>query len=99
AFGGIASGMDPLMLAASVQPYVGVLWLINLAFFIDLGCLPSKEGPNKYGDPPGFGGISTPQPPSGPAPSTASALGMQAAMDRAISQRDTMKAAPVKASA
>jgi uncharacterized membrane protein YhaH (DUF805 family) len=78
-----------LDLAASLQPYSAVLSLINLGFFIDLGCLPGKRGPNRFGDPPGLTGISTPQ--QGPlvldAP-TASAAGMQAAMERAIAQLD-----------
>jgi uncharacterized membrane protein YhaH (DUF805 family) len=33
-------------------PYFALLMLTSLAFFIDLGCLPSVEGTNKYGPPP-----------------------------------------------
>jgi uncharacterized membrane protein YhaH (DUF805 family) len=86
---GALNKQAPLDLAASLQPYSALLSLINLAFFVDLGCLPGKRGPNRFGDPPGLTGISTPQ--QGPlvldAP-TEAAAGMQAAMERAIAQRD-----------
>ena len=101
--GAIAGQTPPLALVAQVEPYAGVLWLINLAFFIDLGCLPGKQGPNRYGDQPGLSGMSKPSPSAGqPSPGSKPAgasLGMQAAMERAIAQRGALGSASAKAGA
>ncbi len=39
----------------SVGIWVLILNLINIFMFVDLGCMPGKNGPNKYGNPPGDG--------------------------------------------
>jgi uncharacterized membrane protein YhaH (DUF805 family) len=103
--GEITSGAPPATIGASIQPYVTMLWIINLAFFIDLGCLPGKEGPNRYGNPPGSA-------PSAPAPapsksikviaaSTGAAFGSaEQAIDRALAARARAPAVtPVAAAA
>lgn len=91
---GILSGQQPMQVAASIQLYLLLLFLINLGFFIDLGCLPGKPEANKYGDPPGSGGSYTPAPqapaaPSAAAPATtmSSLFGAQTAMERAIAEQ------------
>lgn len=93
--GAIATGADPVAIAASAQPYATILWILNLAFFIDLGCMPSNEGPNKYGDPPGTprGGLTPPapsplKPPKNGAEAATSLFGAQSAMDRAIAEKE-----------
>jgi uncharacterized membrane protein YhaH (DUF805 family) len=69
--------------------YFWILVLCGLAMFIDLGCLPSQEGSNKYGDPPGTPGARGPQPQPIPGmPSTKAFVSVQEAMDRAIAQRE-----------
>ena len=80
----------------------GLLMLTSLAFFIDLGCLPGKAEPNKYGNPPG----SPPSPsaaPFRPQPSasvsvTNSLFGAQAAMERAIAEQPKASLRPAMAS-
>lgn len=54
---GEISGGDAFMTGAagSIGMWVLLLNLINLFMFVDLGCMPGKPGPNKYGDPPGGG--------------------------------------------
>ena len=92
--GAIASGADPLQIASAAQPYTIILWIINFAFFIDLGCLGSVEGPNKYGDPPGSPRGFTPpepsplKPPKNGAEAANSLFGAQSAMDRAIAAKE-----------
>jgi len=106
-FHGVATNMSGAEVGAAMQPWLMFLWLINFAFFIDLACLPSKEGPNKYGNPPGAPPSSTPYAPSGapagkaaPAAAAASSLlGAQSAMDRAIAERARQPQGPVKAAA
>jgi uncharacterized membrane protein YhaH (DUF805 family) len=82
--GAAISNATPQAVAESLQPFVLAGWAVNLWFFIDLGCLPGVEGPNKYGNPPG----SPPSPTqhhTGPAP--ASTLGgAEAAMQRALAE-------------
>jgi len=84
--GGLGSMQTADQLAAAIQPYLLLGMVINLGFFINLGCLPGTNGSNKYGDPP-KGGSRSPSP-SGPVDnaSAASALfgGAQSALDRAI---------------
>lgn len=87
--------------AAQVFSEIGgwslLLWAINLGFFIDLACLPGKEGPNKYGNPPGASGGGAPSgipgrpQPAAPAFSLDSA---QSAIDRAIAEQAKAKAGP-----
>lgn len=99
--GGITSGHHPAQVLTAIQPFIAMLWIVNLGFFIDLGCLPSKEGPNKYGDPPGSPGPSvspTPAPraPDAAAPASAmsSLFGAQSAMERAIAEQARATVAP-----
>lgn len=98
AIGAIASGGDAAHAAASMQPWPMILFLIQIWFFIELGCLPGTPGPNKYGDQPGGGGVAG-RPAYAPAASgKAAALdtipgmktalsGVESAMDRAIAER------------
>src|SRR6185436_18344441 len=80
---------------ADALPYFGLLMLISLGFFIDLGCLPSVEGTNKYGPPPGTPPASLdPSRPSGAVEATSSLFGAQTAMDRAIADARKPQAAP-----
>ena len=65
--GGIASGQHPEQVASSIGGWLLVLQAINLFMFVDLGCMPGKSEPNKYGDPPG-GGFNGGAPSSGGAP-------------------------------
>jgi uncharacterized membrane protein YhaH (DUF805 family) len=80
------------------------LLVVSLGFFINLGCLPGVDGPNKYGDPPGRGGAFAPTAPSAPsangnAPSAAasSLMSAQSAIDRAVAERARARANPVPA--
>jgi uncharacterized membrane protein YhaH (DUF805 family) len=105
-FGAIASGADPAQMAFAAQPWSTILMLIQLWFFVELGCLPSKPGPNKFGDQPGGGSAPTGNAPSfaaaansapkkaGPViPGMVSTLGSaESAMDRAIAERAKQQA-------
>ncbi|MFT3729069.1 MAG: DUF805 domain-containing protein [Terricaulis sp.] len=96
-FGGIMGGVPPIEIGAAMGPYMTVNWLIGLLFFVDLGCLPSQEGPNKHGDPPGAPGARAPQPiPDAPSGGLTNA---QSAMERAIAQRDAGPAPQANAAA
>ncbi|MGQ0533293.1 MAG: hypothetical protein ACT4OF_11475, partial [Caulobacteraceae bacterium] len=91
-FGAIATGADPVTVAGAAQPWSAILWLINLGFFVDLGLMPGKEGPNKYGDPPGGAPSRTPGAPAKgaeqPIPSMQGAFtGAESAIERAIAER------------
>lgn len=82
-----AIGLAPIILAATV--------IVNIWFFIDLGCMPGVAGPNRFGNPPGS--PSAPSAPTSgsarsaadavlkPTPSTLSSA--EAAMERAIADR------------
>ncbi len=99
---GVASGAHPEQIASSIGMWVLLLQGINLFMFVDLGCMPGKEGPNKYGNPPG-GGLSGGAPTGGPIPSQAAPskgttaipgmgqshalVGAESAIDRAIAAR------------
>lgn len=104
-FGAIANGADPVQVAMSAQPWSSILMLIQIWFFVELGCLPSKPGPNKFGDPPGGAPGSAPSfaPAANSAPRKAapaipgmtSTLGSaESAMDRAIAERAKQQAQP-----
>jgi uncharacterized membrane protein YhaH (DUF805 family) len=97
-FGAIASGADPAQLATAGQPWSMILMVIQIWFFVELGCLPSKPGPNKYGDQPGGGSAPTanvPGAPAAPAKKSSTAIpgmpstlgGAESAMERAIAER------------
>lgn len=88
--GGAMSGQPFGHVAASGMGWLLLLWAIQFAFFIDLGCLAGKDGPNRYGDPPGSGSLPPSAPIAPPAPGqsvTASLFGAQKAMDRAIAEQ------------
>jgi uncharacterized membrane protein YhaH (DUF805 family) len=94
--GAIATRASTAEIGHAVEPYIAALWIINLLFVIDLGCLGSVEGPNRYGDPPGAApGSPPPAPqPRAPAPSTAAVaatalFGAERAMERAIAARES----------
>lgn len=57
---GSATDVEPLVASAiaSAGTWLAVLSLVQLFIVVDLGCMSSKPGPNKYGPPPGdgFGG-------------------------------------------
>lgn len=89
--GGVFSGAPVQAVANSIQPYVLVLWAINLWFFIDLGCLPGQDGPNRFGNPPGSG---SPQTKRADGATASSLFGAQSAMDRAIAEQGKAQAAP-----
>ena len=78
-----ASSPEAGVIAAigAAAPYWAVLFLVNIWFFIELGCLPSKEGPNKYDGPASPNAPTSPTPPprsdapvSAPAANSAMAL-------------------------
>jgi uncharacterized membrane protein YhaH (DUF805 family) len=96
--GHIVSGAPPEAAMMALQPYVMVSSLINLWFFIDLGCLGGVNGPNKYGDPPGGGFVGGGSPSSAPVapartaqPQGAGSLAFlgsaEKAMERAIAEQ------------
>ena len=108
-FGHIASGSSPSEIFGAVQPYLLVMQVVNLLFFVDLGCLGSVDGPNQYGDhprdggmpPAGQGGASGKPSPGGgsPLPAAAGLFSAQSAMDRAIAAQaqGPIRAAPMRA--
>lgn len=73
--------------------------VICLGFFINLGCLPGTDGPNKYGDPPGSppSARTDPSPNGRPHAQAAFSLGSaEAAMERAIAEKARVAPGPVK---
>ncbi len=64
---GAASGARFEDVISSASMWFVLLQLVNVFLFVDLGCMPSKPGPNKYGNPPG-GGVSGGSVPAHPAP-------------------------------
>lgn len=101
--GAAMTGADPVTAMAAAQPWATILWLVQLWFLVELGFMPGKEGPNKYGNPPGNGHApsvvpgapTTPAknaaqpviPGMGQAPATPSLAGAESAIDRAIAAR------------
>lgn len=69
------------------------LVVISLGLFVNLGCLPGTQGPNKFGDPPGSAPSSVPpvRPSAAPAAPKAAPVmslgGAESAMERAIAAR------------
>lgn len=90
------------VLATETQPWWLALQIVNLLLFIDLGCLGSVEGPNKYGDPPGTprkfdleAGASTPlTAPRTSSEAATSLFSAQSAMDRAIAEKENAPQPP-----
>jgi uncharacterized membrane protein YhaH (DUF805 family) len=78
--GGAAMNAPAASVVPNTLPWFGIGFLINLWLFIDLGCLPGTDGPNKFDD-------NSP-PPAARTPSTGGVAlmlgGAQSAMDRAI---------------
>jgi uncharacterized membrane protein YhaH (DUF805 family) len=73
--------------------------VICIGFFINLGCLPGTDGPNKYGDPPGSprSPSSDPLKPSRPQTQAAFSLGSaEAAIERAIAEKARAAPAPAR---
>lgn len=107
--GSAASGAPAAAAGAAALPYVIGLWVVNLAFFINLGCLPGVSGPNTYGDPPGATpSPASPERPAGaragaatvPGAGPSSLAGAQSAIDRAIeAQAHAVTIAPRSTSA
>jgi len=90
AFTGAIGGLSVPELTAKIEPWIMAMWAINLFFFVNLGCLGSQQGPNKYGDPPN--GSSSPSSPFSSKPQAqASAAfllgGAEKAMDAAIAEQ------------
>ena len=80
------------------MPFLAFI-VICIGFFINLGCLPGTDGPNKYGDPPGAPPSTRMDPsPSGrPQAQAAFSLGgAEAAMERAIAEKSRVAPAPMK---
>lgn len=103
--GAVASNAPTQHVVAALLPWLGVLMLVNLWLFIDLGLLPGANGPNKYDAVPST--ASATGGPAGvlgktPAPTSAALLlgGAQSAMDRAIAEkgRSATDAAPPRLS-
>jgi uncharacterized membrane protein YhaH (DUF805 family) len=53
--GGLMTGSHPEQVLSSVIMWFVLLQVVHLVMFVDLGCMPSKPGPNKYGNPPNGG--------------------------------------------
>ena len=87
--GKMLSGAPPAEMFAAAAPARAILALVNLFFFIDLGCLPGVDGPNKYDITPGGSGSSPLFGGGSPAAPTAPMSGALSAMDRAIAERDS----------
>jgi uncharacterized membrane protein YhaH (DUF805 family) len=89
AFEIVARGGSPYELAWSVQPYSLIGMLINLYVFVELGCLGSVEGENKFGPPAGTAPRGPDPRPSGAVDAASTLFGAQSAMDRAIADART----------
>lgn len=92
----------PTIGAGMTQPFIWLLLAISVWYFVELGCLPSAKGPNKYGDPPGGGlGAGAPQAPAqpnAPVARPAAALGgAELAIERAIAAQKLSAAASASA--
>jgi len=104
-FSAIGEGWPIERFVASLgMPFLAFM-VICVGFFINLGCLPGTEGPNKYGDPPGSPRSPGADPFKSPRPSVpgmasppSASLGssLEAAMERAIAERARQPAAANK---
>jgi uncharacterized membrane protein YhaH (DUF805 family) len=83
-----ATAADPYAGAGMLAPLSGLGGLVNLWLFVELGCLPGTDGPNKYD---GAGGTPSRAKPAVPAETPFALDGAQAAMDRAIADRENAK--------
>lgn len=111
---GSATDVEPLIASAiaSAGLWLGVLSLVQLFIVVDLGCMPSKPGPNKYGNPPGagFGGGAQTNNEAVPGKATPSRLqpivsgtggssltSAENAIEKAIAAQSKQRAAPANA--
>jgi uncharacterized membrane protein YhaH (DUF805 family) len=99
--GSVFSGQSAEQTAAAMQPYMFVLWAINLFLFVNLGCLGGTAGANKYGPPPGSSpspqtDLSPPKPTNQPAQAAFSLGSVEAAMERAIQDKARAATAAAK---
>jgi len=81
---GAATGASLDQVMSSAAMWLLLLQLVNLFMFVDLGCMPGKPGPNRFGNPPGGGlgagaPINSPSPQSAQAKATPSIPGMASA--------------------
>lgn len=102
----LAGGQTPEQAVASVGMWMLITQAVNIFMLVDLGCMPGKEGANKYGPPPGDGGYSGGSPSGGPFPGqsapnkpTMAVPGMgltsaESAIERAIAAREKQAQAP-----
>ena len=67
-FASLAGGQTPEQAVASVGMWMLIAQAINIFMFVDLGCMPGKDGANKYGPPPGGGFSGGGSPAGGPIP-------------------------------
>ncbi|QGZ93912.1 DUF805 domain-containing protein [Terricaulis silvestris] len=87
-------------------PFLALI-VISVGFFVNLGCLGSKDGPNKYDHTPGKGGggpvFAPGGAPSGASGAASALFGAQSAIDRAVAEQAraaaTPRVAPVAAAA
>lgn len=91
--GAMDSGASAPAAGAAAVPYLLALWAINLAVFINLGCLGSVSGPNTYGDPPGTGFLRPYPSSSAPVPDSRFLASASSAIDRAVQAQS--RAAPL----
>ena len=104
-FASLAGGQTPEQAVASVGMWMLITQAINIFMLVDLGCMPGKEGANKYGPPPG-GGFSGGSPSGGPIPGQSApgktampvpGMGLasaESAIERAIAARAKQAQAP-----
>jgi uncharacterized membrane protein YhaH (DUF805 family) len=88
------------LLGSMGMPVLALL-VISLGFFINLGCLPGTDGPNKFGEGPGSGAPGAPssdplKPSRQPAQAAFSLGSADAAIERAIAEKARHAPAPVK---
>lgn len=87
------------LFAALGMPLLALI-VICIGFFINLGCLPGTDGPNKYDNPTGSPPSARTDPNAprgGPQSQAAISLGgVEAAMERAIAEKSRVAPAPVK---
>jgi uncharacterized membrane protein YhaH (DUF805 family) len=106
-FAGLAGGQTPEQAVSSIGVWMLIMQAINIFMFVDLGCMPGKEGANKYGPPPGSGSPGA-SPSGGPfpgqskpskAPAAIPGMGLagaESAIERAIAAREKHAQSPAQ---
>lgn len=83
-------------------PFLALI-VISVGFFVNLGCLGSKDGPNKYDHTPGTGSggpvLAPGGSPSGASNAASALFGAQSAIDRAVAEQARGAAMPRQAPA